>query len=488
MENDPQYIQTCKTFLSTPKSLVIAPAGFGKTYSIADSILLSDKKFLVLTHTHAGVASIRQKLLKNKVNNRCYQIETIAGYCQKYANAFTPKEQIPEQDDSKNYYPFLYNRTIELLSKPYIQQVIQNSYDGVIIDEYQDCNLSQHNLVIAIGDIVPIHILGDEFQAIFDFDGVLVNWEDINNKFVRVGVLTKPWRWIIGGNEPLGNDLIKLRTNLENKSPIKLSDYASIEHIKTESSERNDFYGKFSEILDKEDNLLIIEPDSHNKYKRLNLIKNFKGRMGLLESIDDPDFYKGARLIDQMSDDSKRYELLLELIKGKKLKKQKGKRTRSKPLLTNISEFLTEDSPSTKKVKDKRKADIYRTINDFVNKFSLKGLYLLLSLLKQYKSVRITSYDLYNSLLKAIEISDEKGILVYDSMKEVRNIIRRTGRTLYGRTIGTTLLTKGLEIDCVVVLDATKFVDPKNFYVAFTRATKRLIIFSNDDVLSPYDR
>ena len=71
-------------------------------------------------------------------------------------------------------------------------------------------------------------------------------------------------------------------------------------------------------------------------------------------------------------------------------------------------------------------------------------------------------------------------------MERIRNITRKIGRNITGKCIGTTLLVKGLEFDTVVILDAHKFKCPKNFYVACTRATKRLIIFTNNNILKPY--
>ena len=70
-------------------------------------------------------------------------------------------------------------------------------------------------------------------------------------------------------------------------------------------------------------------------------------------------------------------------------------------------------------------------------------------------------------------------------MFEKRNHIRRVGRKLYGRCIGTTLLTKGLEFDTVIVLNAHEFTCPKNLYVALTRASKRLIVCTKNSILSP---
>jgi len=71
-------------------------------------------------------------------------------------------------------------------------------------------------------------------------------------------------------------------------------------------------------------------------------------------------------------------------------------------------------------------------------------------------------------------------------MKNIRNAKRRMGRKIKGKCIGTTLLIKGLEFDAVAILNAHKFSDPKNLYVALTRASRRLIVFTNNKVLSPY--
>lgn len=63
-------------------------------------------------------------------------------------------------------------------------------------------------------------------------------------------------------------------------------------------------------------------------------------------------------------------------------------------------------------------------------------------------------------------------------MKKNRDVLRRVGRNIKGRCIGTTLLTKGLEFDVVIVLNAHLFTNPKHLYVALTRASKKLIVIS----------
>ena len=53
-----------KEFVSKEKSLLIAPAGYGKTHTIAECLKYIDGTQLILTHTHAGVASLKEKIKK----------------------------------------------------------------------------------------------------------------------------------------------------------------------------------------------------------------------------------------------------------------------------------------------------------------------------------------------------------------------------------------------------------------------------------------
>ena len=56
-------------FLACDRGLLIAPAGHGKTTAIADCLNLcpDDSCQLVLTHTHAGIASLKKKFKEKKV-------------------------------------------------------------------------------------------------------------------------------------------------------------------------------------------------------------------------------------------------------------------------------------------------------------------------------------------------------------------------------------------------------------------------------------
>lgn len=64
----------------TAKGYVIAPAGYGKTHLIAMAVKVASKRQLILTHTFAGVNSIKTKMTALGVPSSKYQIDTIASW------------------------------------------------------------------------------------------------------------------------------------------------------------------------------------------------------------------------------------------------------------------------------------------------------------------------------------------------------------------------------------------------------------------------
>ena len=85
--------------------------------------------------------------------------------------------------------------------------------------------------------------------------------------------------------------------------------------------------------------------------------------------------------------------------------------------------------------------------------------------------------QLYN-ILTALKIAHSESVPVLHAMRQIRNLYRCKGRVVPHYAIGTTLLTKGLEFDNVLVLNPNK-MDPKHFYVAITRARKRLFLYQD---------
>jgi len=210
-------------------SSLLAPAGFGKTEEIVRAVSISDGKQLILTHTNAGVASLKARLRKFKVSSSQYSVDTIASWLLKFTAAYPKMSGLAEAHPNNDEWQEVYSAARNLFSYRFIREIIQSSYSGVYIDEYQDCNVLQHNIVTCIADMLPVRVLGDPLQGIFGFRDPLINWEsDVLPVFSPLPELATPWRWI-NGNEKLGNWLTKLRELLLANEKIDLSSVPEIE-------------------------------------------------------------------------------------------------------------------------------------------------------------------------------------------------------------------------------------------------------------------
>ena len=474
------YSQLYMDFVSKPKSLLIAPAGYGKTHTIAECLRYTEGAQLVLTHTHAGVASLKEKIKKSGIASNKYHIETIDSFAQKYINAFYCEDDIPEQENSKEYFNFIIQKATSLVKIKPIKDVIQLSYTGLFVDEYQDCTVNRHQFIMALSDILPIYILGDPLQGIFDFNGEeLVNWETDLKDFANARFeLTEPWRWK-NTSPQLGDELTEIRSKLENEKDIDLNQYESgIEILQIAENDIYSWNEKYNKrirtLLDSERSLLIIYPVSQNINARKKLVKTFQNRFYLVEAMDGNDFYNFSKIIDD-SDSTSIYNKIHEIIYNIFNKSE-------------LNKWFNDNNLKNKRQKTDK--IIIAPIKDNLDKLNQQVSFILVSqTLRQIKEIpKIKCYrkELFFDLCKALEQAEYQKISVYEAMKNIRNVKRRMGRKIEGKCIGTTLLTKGLEFDTVAILNAHKFSCPKNLYVALTRASKKLIVFTTNKVLSPY--
>ncbi|KOH43485.1 UvrD-helicase domain-containing protein [Sunxiuqinia dokdonensis] len=463
-----------KPFISESKSLVIAPAGHGKTHCIVECLNLSKNDQLILTHTNAGVAAIKEKIKKIGVKTS-YTVETICGFAQKYVEAFVKKQDIPEQD-SEEYFPFIISAAMELFEKQAIRNVIKANHSGIFVDEYQDCTKSQHRIISLLSEILPTHILGDPLQGIFDFNNEdLVDFNTDLDEFKLTGVLSKPWRWV-ETNNALGDDLLKLRKEINHRKPILLTDFPSFENHFFAENQLYDFREQYNaelrKIIGKEKSLLIIHPVSHNKNARAKLVKTFNNSFYLVEAMDDREFYSLPKQIDG-ADNTNIYSTIREIS------------------LMLFSKSKVNDWLGENRLKSKRDFQaklliepLKKAFDSLSKNIQLKTIAYALKQIKQLPENKCYRGELYSDLLKAIEQANINKKTVFESMKEIRDSKRHIGRKISGKCIGSTLLTKGLEFDTVVILNAQRFECPKNFYVALTRASRRLIIFSDREEIS----
>lgn len=458
-------------FVSKQKTKLIAPAGYGKTYTIAKCLEFTKGKQLILTHTHAGVASIKEKINSIvSVSASSYNIETISSFAQRYVINLYNRDEIPQQNDH-NYHSWIIEKATELFDLNNVKDIIRASYSGLFIDEYQDCTIPQHKMIMKLSDILPTHIVGDPLQGIFNFNGDLVNFEHDLNDFEEFPPLEIPWRWNNAGNEPLGNCLKKIREDLIENRYIDFSNYDTIKFILVKDTDKYKLNTSYNTELwkivnDPTKNVLVLDPISSNIDRRINFIKNFKNSFRIIESIDSDEVYKLADMVDSLITEFK-FELLRKLLE-KTFK------------ITDINTWFNKNGVKIKKdsLEKMKLSKITKHIEKAKTEKNLINIKNILLEIKNTLNCVCYRKELFHSLLRAIDQALLQNISVYDAMVQNRNNIRREGRKIYGKCIGTTLLTKGLEFDTVVILDAHKFPDIKNIYVALTRGCKEVIVFS----------
>ena len=459
-------------FLACHKALLIAPAGYGKTHFIADTIKHCNGKILILTHTHAGVASLRQKLNKAQVPTDQYNLETISSFAQKYVHSYIKPDQIPALEEQNVYFKFIVQHAVHIFEKPIIQDMITRTYSGVFVDEYQDCTKSQHAMILSITRNITLRVLGDPLQGIFDFnqkEDPLVDFDEDLNGFEKF-YLTTPWRWC-ETNPLLGNDLKYIRDCLETNATIDWSRISTINvtianpgNLQQERSKY--IYRVLNKV--KEENLLIISEHSSARGVRLALVKQMGGLFQLVEAIDGKEFYSNAKILDSLNRGnfySVFRDLCIDLFTktavnnwlGENRIKNKRNEVDKKKLLPLVTIFETADDHN-----------LYLKMHDAIDLF------------RNFPQIRVIQHEQLYNLMSALQLASNDKVLPSQAMIQLRNFYRSKGRNIPHRAIGTTLLTKGLEFDNVIVLNP-EAMDEKHFYVAITRACKRLFIYQEEN-------
>lgn len=188
----------------------------------------------------------------------------------------------------------------------------------------------------------------------------------------------------------------------------------------------------------------------------------------MIEALDDKDFYTYSSAFDSAN---KKNILALILRLSRKVFK--------KTVIDNW--FNNSDKLKTKRnINDKAISLIIKNYIGILERdINPINIYNFLYYIHHLPENACYRTELMNDIYKALKKAQTDKITISDAIKQNRDILRQIGRKVEGRCIGTTLLTKGLEFDTVVVLNFQEFEDRNNFYVAITRACKKLILIGN---------
>src|SRR5262249_37672654 len=151
---------------------------------------------------------LRARLKKHNVRRDKFRLDTIAGWCLRYGASFPKRSglaNVQPQGDSE--WNAVYEAAAHLVGSGAVNGVLESSYRGVFVDEYQDCSGLQHQVVKALSRTLPVCVFGDPLQAIFDFRGQRpVDWNaDVFPVFAKAGELVTPRRWHKAGNKDLAD-------------------------------------------------------------------------------------------------------------------------------------------------------------------------------------------------------------------------------------------------------------------------------------------
>lgn len=461
------------------KGYVIAPAGFGKTYLIAEAVKLSTDRQLILTHTFAGVNSIKTKLNSLGVPSKKYQVDTIASWILRLCLAYPKTAGWTVEQPTGKQWGKLYSAGAGLLTKTFIKNILRCTYAGVYVDEYQDCNEQQHVLICTLAELLPCRILGDPLQAIFDFkiEQPPVDWDKhIYPHFTNLGELETPWRWKNAGAEALGLWLKEVRASLIAKTKINVKApvpsgvirvYSSVDYLR--SNQISSLY----KFLDNDDSVIAIHGgDAKSKNKTHNLACSLAGKFSSIEEVEGKTLTSFLKKFEAAKTVQAAFLLAIKF---------------AKDCCTSVDKTLpaaTKRGEVAKLTNATKYPGLLHISNDFLANPTSRNLRELFTLLKDNPDTSVYRRDLLYRFLHVLKIHIDGGAsTLKDAFDVYQTDFRHSGRPIrHNKLIATTLLVKGLEYDHAVILDGDS-LSTKDLYVALTRGSKSITIICNSNHL-----
>lgn len=464
--------------LAIDRGMVTAPAGCGKTHLITEALIrhADDKPILVLTHTNAGVVALRGRLDRAGVPRTAYRLSTIDGWAMRLISIFPTRSAhnpgILAVVNPSSDYPNIRVAAARLLQSGHIDDILQASYSRLIVDEYQDCSVRQHDVVVYAAQVLPTCVLGDPMQAIFGFGSDrLPQWnEQVCDYFPVAGKLDKPWRWINADSEALGAWLLDVRGRLINGEPVDLRKAPmAVTWIQLDGTNDDQKRLRAARVCPPQNNdRVLIIGDSKSANKRHQIASRTPGAI-TVEAVELKDLISFARNFDPAAPDA--LDRLVQFAQSVMINVGAGELVRR---VESLMRGTARKPPS----------GVERTALTFVETPSYSAARNLLAAISRERDVRAHRPAVLKACLKAMLLCDgAEGLSLYDAAIAMRDENRFAGRPIPIRAVGSTLLLKGLEAEVAVILNADD-LDARNLYVAITRGSKMLAICSRTPILN----
>lgn len=465
--------------LSAVRGSVSAPAGCGKTQLIADILKHQPpgKPALVLTHTNAGKAALEGRIKKAGVPAGVARVSTIDSWAIGLGHKFPRRCGLPRQtlnvENPRDDYPNIRKAVAAMLAAGHVDDALRCTYARLLVDEYQDCSLDQHAIVTAAARTLRTLVFGDPLQAIFRFGGPIVDWaHHVEPQFPFVAELSTPWRWINTGAERLGQWLLEIRPALLAKQPIDLRMAPpEVTTIVLSGNDGNMHLQRMEAAQTRADNkdqcVLVIGEATRPAGQRL-IASGTPGAV-TVEAVDLRDLTQFGRKFDPRTAEST--TALVEF---------------AAEMMTNLSQaqLLRRVGSHLAGTVITAPTELESAVLDYAKAPSYGAAATVLRRLSDGPKVRIYRPVAYRSCVAALESAHQGKLTFYDAVVRARERNRHLSRTVRGRSVGSTLLLKGLESDVCVVL-YPEGMDGANLYVALTRGSRRLIVCSRVPIITP---
>lgn len=467
-------IDQVDVMLSCMRGSVVAAAGCGKTELLARMVAdVRSGRQLVLTHTHAGIAALKRRFERLRIPSSKYSVMTIDGWALKLAGAYPSLSELSVVDaEGIPDWAEVAPGAIRVVESALGEAILHASFDGILVDEYQDCTAHRHRFVCSMAEVLPCRIVGDPLQAVFGFraDDPLVPYKDVEAAFERKAEMLEPWRWRREGcNRDLGEWLTIARAELLRSGQVTIPADGPVKCI--EGSDHSSIAAVCRTLRrDKGETAALIA-----KWPRtcVALAQRLGGYWPVVERFDDPTLLELAELLSAGNGRSS-VRALFDFVADRVTKVRTALRT--------IAYAIADDRPTTR----------FRTHLDhrdrLVRLASLPSPETLSAALEGMLTPR--DWVLYRpeniQQLRAglRECHGQSLDHVPDAVAAARVRARHRGRRTYARTIGTPLLLKGLEFDHTIVVQPES-LGLEGLYVALTRGSKTLTIVGRSRVIKP---
>ena len=250
------------------------------------------------------------------VSDKLFRIDTIASWAIRLSLSYSSTSgwDIDRPDDNDQWNA-LYHACAQLLDHEFVRRIVRASCDGLYVDEYQDCSIAQHNIVLRLARDIPTRVLGDPLQGIFDFAGQYpVDWvRDVETNFECLGLLDIPHRWIQAGTGDLGAWLNEVRRCLQQECPIDLNGDRphTVRFVQPDANPEalRQLQGNTCRYFNchHTHTVIAIHAGSQQyKAKCHNLSRSLSGRFSSIEEIEGKDLFSFIRKIDRAKTDAAR--------------------------------------------------------------------------------------------------------------------------------------------------------------------------------------